>query len=88
MGYSSEPTTTTKENLSLHPNFKLPKPKKDESQISFALRCAGALVSPKQLPGEDNELDCKQVRSEIENLTEKVQAVWDNLGAKADENIN
>lgn len=64
------------QSLILHPNFELMRPYPYESAISFALRCAAHLVSPRQEPDESEETECTDMANQIEELRPTVEELW------------
>lgn len=73
MGYSEiikaekERSDRRKAYLRDHPNYEFPSPKKGESQIAFALRCAAHLLSPPQQDGESQEIECVEAAAQIKS---------------------
>ena len=62
--------------LSAHPNFELPLPKRYENIIVYTLRCAATLVSPPKLDAEDEDTPCEVVANAIMNLHAAVLSQW------------
>ncbi len=59
-----------------HPNYKMPVPRKGESQIAFAIRCAANLLSPPQNPGESYEVECVDAARQIRSLTKECKRAY------------
>lgn len=58
--------------LKNHPNYKDTYPYIDEDIISFTLRTASHLVSPKQEKGESYEVECVDIRDAILALKDEI----------------
>ena len=71
--------------LSSHPNFKFPKFRKGESDSDYALRCAAALISPPQEPGESQEIECVDAARQILDLRRRVRWELAHAGSDPDE---
>jgi len=59
-----------------HPNFELPAPRRGETSICYALRCAALLISPPKLEGENYTIACAEVARQIEALEAEVERLW------------
>lgn len=65
--------------LSQHPKYKEGDPYMFESSIDYALRSAAHLVSPPQLKGESNEIECVAVAKQIVELGPNLQKRWNKI---------
>jgi len=70
------PYDSKKESLSSHINYKPILPEQNESPISFALRAAAHLISPSQVSGESNEIECVDVAKQILGLKDELEQKW------------
>ena len=62
-----------------HPNFELPTPEPDESQITFVLRAAAGLVSPPKIEGEHYSIKCDDVAKQLIELGDELQQRWNDV---------
>lgn len=62
--------------LSMHPNYEQPMPKEGEDLVAYTLRCAAFLISPPQLPGESNEIECVDVAAQVLALAADIRRTW------------
>ena len=56
-----------------HPNFKLKKQRKNESDTRYALRMAAHLVSPPKVIGETFTMQCSDVAKQIRELEKIIE---------------
>ena len=62
--------------LTRHPNFQLPVPRKRESLVAYTLRCAAMLISPPKVVGEDEETPCEVIAHAVRKLAPAIQRRW------------
>lgn len=71
--YLKEALDNYPEALRAHPNYQPPMSRVDESIVDFVLRCAADLVSPPQIEGESDFIECVSVAEEIRALAPAIK---------------
>ena len=62
--------------LSLHPNWEIPRPQLHEDVIAYTLRCAAMLISPPKIEGENEDTPCEVVADAVQLLADEVRYMW------------
>jgi len=76
MGYQGGRIDNGRGQLNSHPNYQMKPPQDNESPIEFALRNAAHLVSPQQVEGECEAIECTYVRDQIIRLKDGLEKLW------------
>lgn len=59
-----------------HPNYRQPRPRREETAVEYTIRCIAHLVSPPQFAGEHYEIECTDMAEQILALQPQIEAAW------------